>query len=225
MVVAILLTVAVGCSSEDSGSPSTSATGFPAPEVTAPRTVASRSVLEPDSVAGIPLGATKDQAQAVLGPATTITSEKDSGGRYDTLRWQLSGGRGLSLSFRSGSRFSPGLTDWRADVAGPATAAGVQVGTAAGDVMAAYGALSPFCCRSKVASIERAGGRLVVVVPDGTQRVEFIGRRPDDVDADHRGLTARGGASGPEATTFKPRSTTRRLVLRSVGDLAKRFIV
>jgi hypothetical protein len=172
VVVAMLLTT--GCSGGDSGSPSPSTTGFPPPVVTATRTVASRSVLEPDSVAGIPLGATKDQAQVVLGPATTITAERDSAGRYEALRWQLSGGKGLLLSFRGKSRFSPGLTDWRADVAGPATATGVAVGDPADQVIAAYGHLGPFCCRSKVATVERGGGRLAVVVPDGTQRVEFI---------------------------------------------------
>ncbi len=164
-VPAILaMAVLVGCLGDSGERGVTATSGFPAPEVTASRTVASRSVLEPDSVAGIPLGATKDQAAAILGPATTTTSERDSAGTYQTLRWQLSGTHGLALSFRAGSRFSPGLTDWRTDIRGPATAAGIEVGSQAEKVIAAYGPLADFCCAAKIASVERGGGRLVVVV-------------------------------------------------------------
>jgi hypothetical protein len=166
--VLVAMVMAVACSGGSSESRPAATTGFPAPDVTAPRTVASRSVLEPDSVAGIPLGASKDQAAAVLGPATTTTSERDSAGSYQTLRWQLSGSRGLALSFRAGSRFSPGLTDWKTDIRGPATSAGIEVGSQMEAVVAAYGPLADFCCATKIASVERGGGRLVVMVLTST---------------------------------------------------------
>lgn len=172
VLVASLL-FAAGCSGGGEAAPPVTA-GFPPPEVTAPRTMASRSVLEPDSVAGIPLGATRDQAAAVLGPATTTSSGQDSGGSYQTLHWQLSGNRGLALSFRAGSTFSPGLTDWRSNVRGPATAVGIEVGSPREKVTDAYGPLTDFCCASKVASIERGSGRLVVIVLNGTQMADRI---------------------------------------------------
>lgn len=172
-VFAASLLLAAGCSAGGGAAPPV-ASGFPAPEVTAPRTMASRSVLEPDSVAGIPLGATKDQAAAVLGPATTTSSRQDAGGSYQTLHWQLSGSRGLALSFRVGSSFSPGLTDWLSDIRGPATPAGIEVGSPMEKVIGAYGPLTDFCCASKAASIERGGGRLVVVVLNGTQVADRI---------------------------------------------------
>lgn len=168
LAVIVTMVAAVGCSGGGGRSGATATTGFPAPEVTASRTIASRAVIEPDSVAGIPLGATKDQAAAVLGPATTTTTERDSSGPYQTLRWQLSGSRGLALSFRAGSRFSPGLTDWRTDIRGPATAAGIEVGSELDKVVATYGPLADFCCATKVASVERGGGRLVVMVLKST---------------------------------------------------------
>ena len=170
-LVALLIFVA-GCTGGGESAPV--GIGFPPPEVTAPPTMASRSVLEPDSVAGVPLGATRDQAAAVLGPATTTTSGRDSAGSYQTLHWQLSGNRGLALSFRAGSRFSPGLTDWRSEIRGPATAVGIEVGSTSDKVVAAYGPLADFCCASKVASIERGSGRLVVIVLNSTGMADRI---------------------------------------------------
>lgn len=169
----LVMALAAGCSGGDESQPPSPA-GFMPPVVTAPRTMASRSVVEPDSVAGIPLGATKDQAAAVLGNPTTTSTGRDSAGSYQTLHWQLSGNRGLALSFRAGSRFSPGLTDWRSDIRGPATSAGVEVGDVADKVIAAYGPLADLCCASKAASIESGGGRMVVIVVNNTRVVERI---------------------------------------------------
>ena len=172
-----VLAVAAGCSGSGSSRGASTATptsGYPAPDFNAPRTMASRSVIEPDSIAGIPLGATRDQASAVLGNPTTTSSHRDSAGPYETLHWQLSGVKGLALSWRSGSRYSPGLTDWQADIRGPATGAGVEVGTQADPVIAAYGALADFCCATKAAVVERGGGRLVVMVQNNTRLVTLI---------------------------------------------------
>ncbi len=83
VLAVMLMTFTAACSGSSEPKPAAT-TGFPPPEVTAARTIASRSILEPDSVAGIPLGATKDQAAAVLGPATTTTSARDSAGPYQT---------------------------------------------------------------------------------------------------------------------------------------------
>ena len=171
--IAAVALVLGGCSGGGGNSaPATS--GFAPPEVTATRTVASRSVIEPDAVAGLPLGASKDQAAAVLGPATTTTSDRDAAGKYETLHWQLSGNKGLALSFRGGSRFSPGLTDWAADVRGPTTAAGVQVGDEADKVIDAYGPLAEFCCASRAAVVDRGGGRLIVIVLNTTRVTDRI---------------------------------------------------
>lgn len=164
----------VGCSGGGGESPPAASAGFTPPEVTSPRTMASRSVIEPDSVAGIPLGATRDQAAAVLGPATTTSTGRDAAGSYQTLHWQLSGNKGLALSFRAGSKYSPGLTDWRSDIRGPATSTGVQVGDQADTVIAAYGPLADFCCASKAAAVEHGGGRMVVIVLNNTRIVERI---------------------------------------------------
>jgi hypothetical protein len=108
------------------------------------------------------------------GTATTTPSRRGSAGTYQRLHWQLSGNRGLALSFRAGSRFSPGVTDWQSDIRGPATAAGVQVGDQADKVIAAYGPLADYGCATRVASIERGNGRLVVMVLNNTRIVHRI---------------------------------------------------
>lgn len=167
-----MLSLVSACSS--GGGSANPAAGFPPPEVTAAKTMASRAVMEADSVAGLPLGATRDQAAAVLGNPTTVTSEGDSAGSYEAHRWQLSGNRGLALSFRAGSRYTPGLTDWRADINGPRTIGGVQVGDTTDEVVAAYGPLAAFCCAAKVAMIERGGGKMIVIVRDNTGLVDTI---------------------------------------------------
>jgi hypothetical protein len=118
------------------------------------------------------LGAGKSQAIAVLGPPTTSGQETDlSGKKYDFLKWQLSGNRGLTLNFRTESVTSPLLTDWNVNAPGPVTKGGVQVGDTAAKVTAAHGALQVFCCESKVASVVDGPGRMIVVVADDTQKV------------------------------------------------------
>ena len=80
---------------------------------------AARAVIEPHAVAGIALGANKSQAIAVLGSPTMQGQETDiSGKKYDYLRWQFSGNRGLFLNFRTESVTSPLLTDWIATAPG-----------------------------------------------------------------------------------------------------------
>ena len=136
---------------------------------------AAKAVIEPAAVAGIPLGANKAQAIAVLGQPTTSGQETDlSGKKYDFLKWQLSGNRGLTLNFRTESATSPLLTDWNANAPGPLTNAGVQVGDSAAKAVAGHGALQAFCCESKVASVVQGGGRMIVVVSDATQKVTGI---------------------------------------------------
>jgi len=148
---------------------------------TSPTQVAAKAIVEPDAVAGIPLGANKSDAIAILGPPTTSGQEADlSGKKYDYLRWQFSGNRGLFLNFRTEAVTSPRLTDWIATAAGPATKAGVQVGDGAAKVTGAYGALEAFCCDAKVASVIQGGGRMIVIVANDTQKVtRIVGGDPD----------------------------------------------
>jgi len=142
---------------------------------TTARPSAARAVIEPAAVAGIPLGANKSQAIAVLGEPTARGQETDlSGSRYDYLRWDLSGNRGLTLNFRTGSVTSPLLTDWSSSAPGPVTKGGVQVGDAAAKVTAAHGALVVFCCETKVAALDEGVGRMIVVVDNATQKVTRI---------------------------------------------------
>lgn len=152
-------------------------TGATSPS-TRPR--AATAVIEPAAVAGIGLGSTKSQAIAVLGTPTTTGQETDLGGtRYDFLRWELAGPRGLTLNFRTTGATSPLLTDWLATAPGPATKRGVQVGDDAAKVTAAHGALEPFCCGATVASVSESGGRMIVVVDSMTRRVvQIIGGDP-----------------------------------------------
>ena len=154
---------------------STTTSRPPAATSTTRRPAAATAVIEPDTVAGVPLGATKTQAIAALGPPTRTSQETDlSGKKYDALSWDLSGNRGLSLAFGTESATSPLLTDWKATGPGPVTKAGVQVGDAAAKVTAAYGALTAFCCDTKVASVNQGAGRMIVIVGNGSQKVDQI---------------------------------------------------
>ncbi len=197
LVLAALMVTACG-SGDDEAAPTTTSTAAPvtsttttapaptsttragAATTTTARPSAARAVIEPASVAGIPLGANKSQAIAVLGQPTTTGQETDlSGKKYDYLRWQISGNRGLTLNFRTESVTSPLLTDWTANAPGPVTTGGVQVGDGAAKVTAAHGALVTFCCESKVASVTQGAGRMIVVVADDTQKVvQIIGGDP-----------------------------------------------
>lgn len=155
--------------------PATTTTRAPAATTTTRRPTAATAVIQPDSVAGIALGSTKAQAIAVLGPPTRTSQETDlSGQRYDALSWDLAGNRGLSLAFGTDSVTSPLLTDWKATAPGPTTGAGVQVGDAVAKVTSAYGALTAFCCDTKVASVNRGSGRMIVIVGNASQKVDQI---------------------------------------------------
>jgi hypothetical protein len=155
--------------------PSPTTTRPPAATSTTRRPTPATAVIEPDTIAGIPLGATKSQAIAVLGQPTRTSQETDlSGKKHDSLSWDLSGNRGLVLAFGTESVTSPLLTDWKATGPGPATKAGVQVGDAAAKVTAAYGALQAFCCDTKVASVNQGAGRMIVIVGNASQKVDQI---------------------------------------------------
>jgi hypothetical protein len=193
----LMLTASVlaGCGSgNDTAATSTTVTTAPATTVTtvAPvptttarpaatttttvRVTAATAVIEPHQVAGVPLGANKSQAIAVLGPPTRTGQETDlSGKKYDYLAWDLSGNRGLLLAFGTDSVTSPLLTDWKATGPGPRTTGGVQVGdTSAKAAAAGHGALQPFCCDTRVASVTQAGGRMIVIVGNASQKVDQI---------------------------------------------------
>lgn len=191
VVVSVALALAPACGPNDDdpviSGQGTTTTASIAPATTVATTVtsttttvlaarASSAVIEPDAVAGLPLGATKSEVLAVLGPPTKTGQETDlSGATYDYLRWELDGNRGLTLNFRTPSVTSPRLTDWIATAKGPMTTLGVQVGDAATKVVAAHGALQPFCCDATVASVTQGGGRLIIVVPDGGAVAQLIG--------------------------------------------------
>ncbi len=127
-----------------------------------------KAVVEPDSVAGVGLGSTKSEAQAVLGPPTSSGKQTDvNGQQYDFVDWALDGNRGLTLNYRFPEDVSPKLTDWNVDARGPATTKGVRVGDSEAQVIAAYGPLEPFV-GAQIAAVERGGGRMIVVVDSGT---------------------------------------------------------
>lgn len=192
----LAIVVVSGCGSEgDNAAPATTTTAAPATTIAAPTTTAASTttsrapaattttrrpaaataVVEPDTVAGIPLGATKSQAIAVLGQPTRTSQETDlSGKKYDALNWDLTGNRGLSLAFGTDSVTSPLLTDWKATGPGPVTKAGVQVGDAVAKVTAAYGALQAFCCDTKIANVNQGAGRMIVIVGNASQKVDQI---------------------------------------------------
>jgi hypothetical protein len=155
--------------------PPTTASRPAATSTTTARPTAAKAVIEPHQVAGIPMGATKSEAIAVLGPPTNTGREADlSGKKYDYLRWEFSGNRGLFLNFRTDSVTSPLLTDWIASAPGPTTKAGTQVGDTAAKVVAAYGPLTGFCCESQIASVTQGAGRMIVIVPNDSKTVSRI---------------------------------------------------
>ncbi len=150
-----------------------------APTTTAPAPRAATAIIEPDTIAGIPIGSNKSEAIAVLGEPTTSGQETDlSGATYDYLRWQFAGNRGLFLNFRTQGATSPLLTDWIATAPGPATARGIKVGDPESAVVAAYGPLSPFCCGAVIADVSRGPGRMIVVVEPGGNVRQIIGGDP-----------------------------------------------
>ena len=154
---------------------STTTSRAPAATSTTRRPTAATALIEPDMVAGVPLGATKSQAIAVLGPPTRTSQETDlSGKKYDALYWDSSGNRGLSLAFGTESVTSPLLTDWKATAPGPVTKAGVQVGDAVAKVTSVYGALQDFCCDTKIADVNQGAGRMIVIVGNASQKVDQI---------------------------------------------------
>ena len=143
---------------------------------TAAASKAATAVIEPDTVAGIPLGATKTEVIAILGTPTSTGQDTDvSGARYDYLRWELDGNRGLTLNFRTPSATSPRLTDWIATAKGPRTKSGIQVADSATKVVAAHGSLQAFCCDARIASVKQGAGRLIIVVPNGGAVTQVIG--------------------------------------------------
>jgi hypothetical protein len=193
--LAVLALTAVACGSDDdNAAPATttteaptttvapSTTAAPTPTTRAPaatsttrRPAAATALVEPDKIAGVPLGATKTQAIAVLGPPTRTSQETDlSGKKYDALYWAFSGNRGLSLGFGTDSVTSPLLTDWTVTAPGPATKAGVQVGDPVAKVTSAYGALQAFCCDTKIANVTQGPGRMIVIVGNASQKVDQI---------------------------------------------------
>lgn len=136
------------------------------------------AAIEPDSVAGVGLGANKSEAQAVLGPAGSQGRHRDvHGEEFDFLHWALDGERGLTLNYRFPTGLSPKLTDWQVSARGPVTGAGVRVGDSEDQVIAAYGPLEPFV-GVQVASVERGGGRMIVVV-DGGRVTLIVGGDPE----------------------------------------------
>ena len=159
------------------GSPPTTTAGA---TTTVPSPTAATAVIEPDTVAGIPLGSNKSQAIAVLGTPTVTGQLQDlSGATYDFLRWDIGGNRSLTLNYRTPSATSPLLTDWQVTGRGPATRLGIRVGDTTNQVTAAYGPLQDFCCDTKVANVERGGGRLIVIVDNASQVVrQLVGGDP-----------------------------------------------
>lgn len=198
VAVTLLFPLAVACSDGDgdeadpttTGPPTTSTTVAAATSTTAAgatsstarvttttaRVTAANAVVEPDSIGGIQIGTTRSEANAVLGEPTDTGSGTDLGGDpYQTSRWVLSGNRGLTLYYRQTGVTAPLLVHWQVTAPGPATARGVKVGDPASAVIAAYGALQPFCCDTQVASVTRGPGRMIVIVEPGGNVTQIVG--------------------------------------------------
>jgi len=140
--------------------------------------VPGEAIVEPESVAGVGMGSNKSWAQAVLGVATSNGKHTDVlGEEFDFLHWQLDGVRGLSLNYRFPTGLSPKLTDWLVSARGPVTRKGVRVGDTEAQVIAAYGPLQPFVGQ-QIAAVEQGGGRMIVVVDNGTVTL-LIGGDPE----------------------------------------------
>ena len=168
-----------GATSTAGAAATTTGGGAAATTSAAPAMKAATAILEPDTVAGIELGTNKSAAIAVLWNPTTPGQETDvSGERYDFLRWELSGDRGLILNYRTQGATSPLLTDWTATAPGPVTARGIQVGAPESAVVAAYGPLSGFCCGVMIAEATRGPGRLIMIVEPGATVRQIIGGDP-----------------------------------------------
>ncbi|MGH2722596.1 MAG: hypothetical protein ACRDJO_13495 [Actinomycetota bacterium] len=182
-LLVVVTLVAAACSGggrdpspEAAPSPGPSPTSASSPAAETPLPVApSAALVGADAVAGLQLGATKAEAVAVLGAPTSEPTGTDVGGStFESLRWDFDDDGGLVLNFRTGSGPSARLTDWAATAPGPHTDLGVEVQDPAAEVEARYGALEPFCCEATVASVASGGGRLIVVVDDGSKRVTQI---------------------------------------------------
>lgn len=143
---------------------------------TTTRGTAANAVVEPDSIGGLEPGSNKSAAYARFGDPTATGDGTDLGGeKYDFLRWEFSGNRGLTLYYRQTGVTSPLLVHWQVTAAGPATARGVKVGDPASAVVAAYGPLQPFCCDTQVASVTRGPGRMIVIVQPGGNVTQIVG--------------------------------------------------
>lgn len=155
------------------------ATTVTTPRATTTTTVgvtAANSTIEPDSIGGLEPGSNKTAAFTRFGDPTSTGDGTDlAGDRYDFLRWDFSGNRGLTLYYRQAGVTSPLLAHWQVTAPGPATARGVKVGDPASAVVAAYGALQPFCCDTQVASVTRGPGRMIVIVQPGANVTQIVG--------------------------------------------------
>lgn len=159
-----------------STAPATTVTTTPATTPTTARVTAANAVVEPDSIGGLEPGTNKSAAYARFGDPTSTGDGTDLGGdRYEFLRWEFSGNRGLTLYYRQTGVTSPLLAHWQVTANGPATARGVKVGDPASAVVAAYGALQPFCCDTQVASVSRGPGRMIVIVQPGGNVTQIVG--------------------------------------------------
>ena len=152
------------------------ATTAPATTTTTARVTAATAVVEPDTIAGIPLGTNRSEANAVLGlPSETGSGTDLAGDRYDFSRWNLAGNRGLTLYYRQTGVTAPLLSHWQVTAPGPATARGIKVGDPSSAVVTAYGPLQPFCCDVQVASVTRGPGRMIVIVEPGAAVTQIVG--------------------------------------------------
>ena len=197
-VCVVLVVLATGACSDDDGEeaglattpPTSTTTTVAATTSTAPattvttarattttaRVTAANAVIEPDSIGGLEPGSNKTAASTRFGDPTSTGDGTDlAGDRYEFLRWDFSGNRGLTLYYRQRGVTSPLLEHWQVTAAGPATARGVKVGDPASAVVAAYGALQPFCCDAQVASVTRGPGRMIVIVQPGGNVTQIIG--------------------------------------------------
>lgn len=176
----MLVALAAGCSDTPAEDPG-GGTSSTAPEATSTRPAITsstaptrvdplRAVMEPDTVAGLALGATRDDVRARLGSPTEVVQRRDSSGTYEAWFYQFTvpetANAGLYLGFRTGSRCSPNLTDWITNAAGPTTAAGVQLRDPESKVQASYPGAAQAVEGGRAYALKGRDGELRVLVAD-----------------------------------------------------------
>jgi len=157
----------------------TTTTRAAAPANAAPAGDIAAAVLEPARLGGLPLGTSKEDVVAAFGTPDSSTVQQNTGGEYTQLVWTRKFGEGfvaVTLYFKSGTRYSPGLTNWIVAGPGPHTVDGIAVGDDQSKAEAIYGP-----AMFGVIQIDDPGGRLMISFNE-KKVAAFLGGDPDAIN-------------------------------------------